>query len=287
VRLDDLELMAETYLMTFGRNVNFISIGKPFKIGKNTYSTGFSWLNYIAGSDFEGRSSNSLEPTVYISDSSHIFVFSVATYLSERLYIGANTKILIHNLYESRGTGIGFDIGLFSNVWDTLNIGASLLNISTNISWDKNAHMEALPLIFMGGVSYDFTKIFGLDELDVLLSTDVMSTTFGSFRMRAGMEIKAYKMLFIRAGYNGSLSAGLGVKLRTSDTFSIMFDYAFVADNIITNEANHRIGINLDYIFPHWGGKRVEDASGERVVKPESEKESVKTETDGVDGYDW
>ena len=49
VRVNGLQLIAETYFLSFGRSLNFVSTCKPFTIGNNVYSVGFSWINYSGG----------------------------------------------------------------------------------------------------------------------------------------------------------------------------------------------------------------------------------------------
>ncbi|HMB01515.1 MAG TPA: hypothetical protein VKS21_11065, partial [Spirochaetota bacterium] len=57
-----LQLSAETYFLSFGRSMNYVTAIKPFSIDNNRFSAGVAWINYSGGSDIEVRDTNSPEP---------------------------------------------------------------------------------------------------------------------------------------------------------------------------------------------------------------------------------
>lgn len=255
VLLPDLQLSAETYFMSFNRAVNFISIGKPFDIHDNVYSVGLSWFNYSAGGDIEVRATDSYEPDSLMSDSANIFIFTAATSLAKNLFIGGNFRYYLQTTGKARGTGVGFDLGALLRINEWLKAGISASNISTNITWSNSTMVEGIPLSAAAGLCAAAREPFDIKGLGLTGSGDILYYGFGFFRARAGAELTWNDFASLRAGFDGSsLSAGAGIKLKPSEIFSITINYAFKPDNILPGESNHRIGLTVDYIFPHFSG---------------------------------
>ncbi|MFP4466087.1 MAG: hypothetical protein ACLFP1_03475 [Candidatus Goldiibacteriota bacterium] len=281
IRLKDLQLMAESHFMSYGRSVGFISIGKPFALEENLYSISLSWLNASAGDDLEYRSTNSYEPERYFSDTSNIFLFNVSTVLSRDFAIGGNVKIFINNIDAARGTGVGFDLGFITEPFEDFRAGCGFSNISTNIAWDNGSEVENVPIVFNGGVSYVLSDLKGIKGFDIRAAADVLYTGFDVFKIKAGIEAGMRDFVFLRAGYNDTLSMGLGIILSPTEVFTVKCDYAFVPDTAEAGSGlNHRIGMKLDYIFPHFG-RKVEDKHGNIVRPDEEDGES------GAQEYEW
>ena len=92
--------------------------------------------------------------------------------------------------------------------------------------------------------------------------------------MKAGFEAEANKFFFVRAGYNGSLTLGTGIKLEPSEIFSVKIDYAFVSDNILPDSFNQRIGVVVENIFPNWGSvEEGEEREEQKQDKKRGEEE--------------
>lgn len=253
LKLNDLEFSAETHILSFGRNLNYVALGKPFEINKLYYATGFSWINFSSGSDIEERKTNSPEPESKFSNNANIFVFSTATRIMKNFYIGGNFKFLFQNIKDTKGSGIGFDFGVFLKIFNNLNAGFTIQNISTNINWNNTSRIETLPQYFLYGFSYEFENLFDLNQFDLICGVDMIYAGVDYFKLKLGSELFINKFLAIRAGYNGTLTFGIGIKLYPTEIFSIKIDYSFLRDFILEDEFNHRIGITFDYVFPHWG----------------------------------
>jgi hypothetical protein len=99
------------------------------------------------------------------------------------------------------------------------------------------------------------------------------------------MEVSWQKVISIRAGFDRTLSAGLGVKIRASEMLTLMLDYAYRPDTILADESNHRIGISMDYIFPKMG--LVEDADGKSVNDMDSAPENSGDNRGRVKDNEW
>jgi len=261
LRLNDLELTAETYLLSFGRNMNYIAIGKPFELNKNVYASGFSWINFSSGDDIEERITNSDSPESKFSNSANLFIFSTATQLIKDFYVGGNFKFLFQNIKDVKGSGIGFDLGVFIKLFDNFNAGFTIQNISTNVNWSNTSHIETLPQYFLCGISYEFSDTVFDKEIHIIPAFDFIYTSPDYYKIGLGFELTYNKFVSIRVGYNDTFSAGFGLNIQTTPVFSIKLDYTFLNDLILKEEFNHRLGITFDYVFPHWGKveKREED----------------------------
>jgi len=268
VGVHGMQLAAETYILSLGRSVNYMSICKPFDIGDNVYSTAISWLNYSAGRDIEKRTTNSNDPDSLFSDVSHFFIFTAAAAVSKRFYAGANIKLMLHYIGEAQGTGVGFDAGAFFKTGMGLDFGLSVMNISANMNWDNSPHVEKAAPVISAGASYNAAGLFRVPGLKLLLSGDILYNSFGYLSARAGVEASGNGVFFIRAGYSGAPAFGVGIKLEPSQVFAFRFDYAFIDDIIIPGAFNHRLGVTVEYIFPHRV-KVEEEAPEEKVRKRE------------------
>ncbi|PKL91978.1 MAG: hypothetical protein CVV21_04335 [Candidatus Goldiibacteriota bacterium HGW-Goldbacteria-1] len=266
VLLPDLQLSAETYLMSFDRAVNYISIGKPFDIHKNIYSVGFSWFNYSAGGDIEVRSTDSYEPESLISDSVNVFIFTAATTLAGNLFVGGNFRYYIEAIGKTRGSGTGFDFGAILLINEWLKAGINVSNISTFITWNNSTMVESIPLTAAAGISARAAEPFEVKGLNLSASADFFYSTYEYIKGAIGGELTWNDFAAIRMGFDGqNITAGAGIKLKPSEIFYVKFDYAFKPDNILPGEANHRIGITADYIFPHFA--KVDDVTKTEKAK--------------------
>jgi len=255
IKVRGLQFIAETYILSFGRSINYISTCKPFPVGNSLFAAGISWLNYSAGQDIEARSTNSTDPESTISDSTHIFIFSGAARISRKFSFGGNVRVYLETLDGTKGLGAGFDLGAMLNIMEGLNAGFSVLNMSTTLDWDNTVYKESLPQTYNLGVSYFVPSVFSINKLDVLASADGVYNSFGFFKFRPGVEITANDLFFFRAGYNGAISLGMGFRFSPSPVFSAKFDYAFSNDQILDGSFNHRIGLTVEYMTQGTGGE--------------------------------
>lgn len=252
--LTDLQLMAETYVMSFGRSVNFIALGKPFKIGSNTYSAGIAWLNYSGGSDIEARATNSDQPDSLIAQYTNLLLFSTATRFTQSFGLGGTFKVVFDGMDEETGAGVGFDIGAKANLFDGVYLGVNIANISTNITWNKSSYLEEVPVAISAGLAYSSESVFGMKNIGLAAAVDATYNSYRAFYPRLGLEVKGNDFFFMRIGYNNGLIWGMGIKLKPSEVFAVRADYAFCNDQILPDVFNHRVGVTLDYIFPHTNG---------------------------------
>ncbi|MGD0566568.1 MAG: outer membrane beta-barrel protein, partial [Candidatus Goldiibacteriota bacterium] len=253
VKLTGLELMAETYMLSFGRSINYVATADPFYIGKSLYALGFSWINYSSGSDVQARLTNSDTPDSLIGQSSNLFLFNVSTALSERLSIGGNFKFFSDSLDKYTGTGVGFDLGAIYKVIDGLNAAVDISNISSNITWNLSAHIDTPPQTITAGISYEYRDIFGIKGISILPAADFVFDSYAGFEFKCGAELDINRIFYMRAGYNNGFTAGAGLKLKPSDHITLNIDYAYFADEIDPDSNSQRIGASIIYVMPTWG----------------------------------
>ncbi|MCX7698045.1 MAG: hypothetical protein N2114_01070 [Candidatus Goldbacteria bacterium] len=251
INLDGFELIAETYLLSFDRNVNFIAVGKPVTIGQNYYSLALSWFNYSAGS-IEMRLTNSPEPQKLISDISHVVYFTIAMKLLENFDFGSNLKFIYQAIEERIAKGFGFDIGFLLKPINNLSLGLSIINISTYLQWERDPYTETIPVSVNLGVSYNFKSIMDIKNFDIIVAIDGIYSSFEYFVFKSGFEIKINEIFYTRAGYDKTINIGVGFRFIPSKIFIVKFDYCFLLDTILQDNINNRIGLIVDYIFPHW-----------------------------------
>ncbi len=256
INLEGFELYAETYLLSFGRSVNFISTGKPVSIGNNYYSLALSWFNYSSG-PVEMRLTNSPEPLKLIYDISHVFYFTLAMKLAKNIDFGGNFKFIYQVIEERTAKGFGFDTGFMIEIIDNLKSGLSIYNISTYLNWEKDPYTETVPVIINEGISYNFKSVMGIKDFDILVSLDAIYNTYGYFLLKPGMEIKVNEFFYLRSGFDKTITVGSGFRFKPSEIFIIKFDYALLADTILQDNLNNRISLAIDYIFPHWKNPEV------------------------------
>ncbi|MEI7542444.1 MAG: PorV/PorQ family protein [bacterium] len=290
VNMKGLELMGETYILSFDRSINYISIAKPFELNDAIYAFGASWINNYSGSNIETRLTNSPEPDSIMSDSSSIFTFNLSTKLSDKICLGGNFKFLFKNLGAYYGIGVGFDLGTLIKLSESLNAGLSFSGISTNIIWNGSSKTESLPQITTAGLSYKFYNMFGAAGFSALPSIDFVYNSFNGFSIRAGTEISINDFVFLRGGYNNALTLGAGIRIKPLDVLSIKIDYAYVSDNIIPGAINHRIGLSLEYLFPQDGVEHNINADikkPENILKNNSEPDKIKKKVSGNNEFEW
>ncbi len=248
VLIPDLQFSFETYIMSFGRIMNYISISKPFMIGENKFASAFSWTGYSPGQGLELRKTDTPEPEGSFNDSSNVFVLSGATTISKNLFAGVNIKLFLQSLYTARAAGVGFDAGLLLKPLKDFGIGINITDIASSIGWSNNPDPEKIPLCFNAGISYVF---FSSSDSYIMPSADFCMDADGDFEIRGGLETFLFDSLYLRAGYDKAFCFGAGIFLKPSRVFTVKLNYSVKFDVMLPGDTNHRIGMVFDYIFPY------------------------------------
>lgn len=127
----------------------------------------------------------------------------------DRLKAGANAKLTFQQLTGSTLAGVGISGGA---LWDSPVPGLRVGTMVDNLGGVGGAGL--MPLSWVAGTSYsrDFNRDFkGLAALDTRIAVDV------GFTANLGLEVSAFDMLTVRAGWRGGgalggLALGLGVR---------------------------------------------------------------------------
>lgn len=164
----------------------------------------------------------------------------------DRLWIGANAKLIRRAADVSEAWGIGFDAGFLAQFENNLRVGAMLRDATTTLLAWSGGHQELIAPRLQTGVSYHFAfhAFSFLPVLDLITYFDnTVETTVSMGRMGmdvlGGLEVGYQNRLALRVGTNaGTLTAGAGFRI---SFFSI--DYGFQTHSELG--MSHRISLTL------------------------------------------
>lgn len=199
--------------------------------------------------DLDGRPDYS--QITYFNSADWAIYFSYAKQYSEKLFYGANLKLIRRDIGDYHATGIGFDLGGIYQPTENFSLGVNAQDITTTlVAWNTGTNELISPTIKVGG-AYLF-EIFG-GRLGPSIDTDIMfegrkfaATAYlgpVSFDPHGGVEFDYKKTVALRVGYDDTknLTLGAGVHLRKLD-----IDYAFAKFNGEDQLGNsHRISLRL------------------------------------------
>lgn len=167
--------------------------------------------------------------------------------------LGGNTKVLIHQLGQYSGWGIGFDIGASKRLSKNNVFGVSLRDVTTSwIVWDSGTVERIAPELRLGdahslafetlplNVSVMGTIVFSVESKKK--KSDNFIRSFGA-QFRSGIELNYSNKLNIRFGRNpiSGYSSGLGLVFDFGE-----IDYAFVPSPLGTVlGTSHYVSLNL------------------------------------------
>ncbi len=162
------------------------------------------------------------------------------------IHAGGNVKFIRRKLYESYGTGTGFDLSflIVSDLAYVFNVeylgkikyGMNFMDIgNTDIKWDVTS--ERVDEVLMNtklGASIEQPLPFIKSNLIYSIDKDYV---YGK-KVRMGAELEYDNLVALRAGIQeDNVSAGLGLKV-----YSFKVDYAYVTNNLGNT---NRIGISF------------------------------------------
>lgn len=184
--------------------------------------------------------------------------FSYGRSLTDRFSIGGTFKYLSERIFNSKASGLAFDIGtLYDTPLTGLRLGVSVSNFGSKMridGEDLNVRVDIaptqlgnnqsvigrlktdrfdLPLIMRLGLSYDAWKT---ENMRLTLAADGINPSDNAQSVNIGAELSFLKEMFIlRGGYNElllddqekGLTFGAGVKSRIASGVSFVAGYAF------------------------------------------------------------
>jgi tetratricopeptide (TPR) repeat protein len=210
-----------------GIDYGFLSFAYPISVHE-TLALGFMGLS-VRGIPKTDALDNDLGET---SDTQFQVLLSYSRVWWKALGGGINAKLYRHILDTYNGTGIGADAGLFYDfaAWiPGLTAGLTLTNaVAPRITLSSQA--DTYPLNTRLGAAYRL----GLDRggnHQVMASLEGEKSDFTDWRLHAGAEYLAFKLLSLRAGWDRDmLTAGAGIQ-----HWDLRLDYALTLKNDFGN----------------------------------------------------
>jgi len=217
------------------------------------FSAGIRYVNYGSFDKYDENFNN----VGTFSANDIAFSLGYANVYADRLFYGANAKIIYSGIDEYTSTGLALDLGLMYKLTEyEANLGISLLNFGTQLSSYIDTKEDLpLELRFGGSKKLEYLPLtFNFSFNNLIEDTDEFIDRFKNFSLGGEFILSDYFNL--RIGYNnqlrqnlktgsstglGGFSAGIGFKYE--DKYFV--DYGFNSMGNIG--ALHRI--NLRYIF--------------------------------------
>jgi len=186
-------------------------------------------------------------------------VINYSRKVTDVLSLGVNLKYLHERIDDMSANAFAIDLGANYRVTDFWDLGARLSNLGSDIKYFDIS--SPIPLSFSIGTSFHYTyqrNFTGKLFIDFVQPQDLPQLFF------TGVELDAWDMFFLRAGYKFNysgtkdkgtswrgpiettiegFSAGVGAKLKLGD-YSASFDYAFTQMKLL--DSVHRITIGFE-----------------------------------------
>lgn len=247
-------VMGEHLFLYDGARYDFIGLSIPSRLG----SFGFGALQ-LDRSNIIARNAID-DPGTKVSNTQSDYLLGFARRIGEHFSAGGTANILHFNLAEHRDIGVGLDLGgqasyptedLGGIKQPLLSVGAVLKNLlAPGIKLMDEE--ETLPREFRAGLTLDF-KTFSRASMDSgIIRSDraslslSMRKVFGEPAIHPGLGLSYTweNMLVFRAGYDGGLTGGFG--LRTGDG-KFALDYALENKPL---SKNHRFTVSYRFKSP-------------------------------------
>ncbi|MBI4722860.1 MAG: PorV/PorQ family protein [Candidatus Stahlbacteria bacterium] len=191
---------------------NFIGIGYPVK--RMGFSLGIASLAIDSIPEFP----DTLVPMPigFFEDMELVGFLSCAYKYNKNIEVGATIKHINCNLYNTQAIGWGMDIGICYHKENIL-LGLVIKDIGgTRIKWETR-NSDFRQMNFLLGTAIDYK--------DFILSCD-MGYEY-KLLYRLGIEYSIMDLLFLRAGLNENVTAGVGIRVG-----SINIDYSYYTHNL-------------------------------------------------------
>ena len=260
-----IEFEAMYFKMPFDRTLHFIGTSIPLG---NLGTVGLSWIG-LQIINLEARSSNTLLPDYYFSDSENALLFSYGKKINSLLSLGVNFKWIHHRLDVNQASGFGFDSAILFTPIDRLKVALVFYDINTRLKW-AGGHTDNFPQMLRFGVSYRLSSFLNISSDIQKISKDIKTTNFGA-------EIKTGQNIDLQLGMNQNVfSTGVSFKLPIS-ALDINFGYSFKTDKL-ENQFVHIISLNIS---PVQKSKEIIDFVLPKKTEPIEKPEPVNIKNSG------
>ena len=210
-----------------------------------------SWADSNSNGIFDEFSRPEINKITYFNAADWVLYLSYAKQHSEKLFWGANVKLIRRSFKEIGASGIGIDFGALYDFNDNLTFGLSAQDISTTLLfWSTGKNEIITPTIKLGSAFQ-----LNIWKGKIALATDFdfrfegrQTASFSdlgamSIDPRIGIEYDYDGIVAVRAGVNdiGNLTLGAGIHLRKIDV-----DYSFAKFDAADELGNsHRISLRI------------------------------------------
>jgi hypothetical protein len=242
------ELRFENAMLFEDTQINGAGISIP---GSRLPSFGLTMLSLHSGG-FE-RTNELNDALGTFDEGQTAWLLTMSKGFTPRLAIGANVKLVQESVEDSKGGGVGFDLGGIMALTPTLRAGVSLLNVGGPGVKLRDVE-ESWPMQMRGGLALTMFDGRGLVTVQ-LDQSNGLGTQF-----HAGSEYWLMPTFALRMGVDDAQGTG-GVSYRFAPQYQV--DYA-VADHPLG--MTHRLG--LSYRF---GGFFASSAAEPSVFSPTGE----------------
>gem|GEM_PF-6837189 len=135
----------------------------------------------------------------------------------KNVYLGLSFKYVYDKIYQVKGKGVLFDLGILSELNKNLNIGLIFKNLGPGINYDR----EVFPSPFFVRTGFSFKW----DFFNLYFDTEYNKED--KFEFFSGIEFKIKDILFLRTGYKlvdrlNKYTFGFGIRYK-----NLNFDYSY------------------------------------------------------------
>jgi len=196
--------------------------------------------------------------------------------ITDRVNIGLNAKIISESIMDVNATGFAFDFGVQYRFANNLSLGATVMNIGTNMEYtgsnlqvstgipgsqpgSPDGSYQVVPETFQIPSYFELSLayVFNINEQNMInLASTFRNNNALEDQMKFGLEYGFAETFFIRGGYDYllqnsdqgvfGLTFGAGINYKTSGDIGMAFDYAF-RDVKDFPTANHVFTVKLSF----------------------------------------
>ena len=200
---------------------------------------------------------------------------SYARRMTDNVTAGISVNIFSLNILKVSAVGFGADAGVLYEPFDFLSFGFTVHNLmkpSLSLSDTK----EELPQSYTLGALYKYA----FDPVAFKLAVDVSKEELiSAFKVKAGIEARAFDIVSLRAGYNdGQFNVGAGIEY-----FGTQLDYSYSMDSYLGGLSRFSLSYNFGMTLKEQAVNRERELKEQ--VKELVEKEFKLKEMEKASGY--
>lgn len=201
---------------------------------------------------------------------------SYSKVITDRVSIGVNAKFINETIMDVNASGFAFDFGVQYSFANKLSLGATVMNIGTNMQYSgsnlqvrteipgsqpgsPDGSYEVVPEEFEIPSYFELSLgyVFDINEQNMInVASSFRNNNALEDQLKFGLEYGFDQMFFVRGGYDYLLqnsdqgifgfTFGAGIDYKTGGDIGMAFDYAFRDVNEFPT-ANHVFTVKLSF----------------------------------------